>query len=62
MVVILPPPRQFLTYILQREEDFHVQTLIAEPPIEALDEAVLNRLARSNKIQQNAKSSSYGCV
>lgn len=54
MVVVLSPLRQFLPHILQGEEDFHVQALIAEASVEAFDEAVLDRLARSNKIQQDA--------
>jgi len=51
LIVVRVPLRQFLTHILEREEDFHVQTLIAEPPIKTFDESVLDWLARSNKVE-----------
>lgn len=54
MVVVLFPSRQLLPHIIQREEDFHVQTLIAEASVEAFNETIFDRLTRSNKIQQNA--------
>ena len=50
-VVVLLSARQLLADIVEREEHFHVQTLIPEPSIEALDEAVLDRLAWPNNIQ-----------
>src|SRR5512142_1273241 len=50
-VIVRPPTSQLLPHILEREEDFHVQTLISEAPIEAFDEAVLDRLTWPNKIQ-----------
>ncbi len=49
MIVILLPPRQCFLRILECEEDFHVQTFIAKPPIKTLDEAILHRFARSMK-------------
>ena len=52
--VVLLPARSLLPHILACEEDGDVQTLIAEPPIETFDEAVLDRLPRSNKVQVNA--------
>jgi hypothetical protein len=53
-IVILLPARQLLPHILEREEDFHIQTLIPQATIETLDEAVLDGFARSNKVQLNA--------
>jgi len=53
VVVIIPPPRQFLPHILERDEDGDVQTLIAEPPIETFDEPILDRLAGPNDVQLN---------
>jgi hypothetical protein len=44
---------QLLTDILEREKDFHVQTLIAERPIGTFDESILDRLAGPDKVQLN---------
>ena len=52
--VVLLPARSLLPHILQREEHLHIQTLIPYAPFEAFDEAVLDRLPRSNKVQVNA--------
>src|SRR6185503_16266804 len=52
-VVVLLPASQLLPHILEREEHFHIQTLITETPIETLDEAILDGLAGPNKVQLN---------
>jgi hypothetical protein len=51
VVVVLAPQGQLVTSISQGEEDFHVQALIAQLAVEALDIAVLDRLARPDEIQ-----------
>lgn len=53
MVVILSPVRQLLADIVEREEHLDIQALISKPPIENLDEAILDGLARSNKVELN---------
>ena len=55
-VVILLPSRQCLAYIVEREEYLDIQALISETPVETLDEAILNGLAGSNKVQLDAAS------
>lgn len=45
MVLVLLPSHQLLPHIIQHEVDFHVHTLITEPPIEAFNEAILDRFA-----------------
>lgn len=52
-IVILLPLRQLLPHILQCEEHLHIQTLVSEPSIETLNEAILNRLAGPNEVQLN---------
>ena len=42
-----------VTNFIWREEEVHVQTLIAEPPVEAFDEALLDRLTGPNEVQLN---------
>ena len=51
VVVVLLPTSQLLPHILEREEYLDVQALIPEPPVEALDETILDGFPRSNKIQ-----------
>ena len=55
-VVILLPSRQRLAYIVEREEHLDIQALISKTPVETLDEAILNGLAGSNKVQLDAVS------
>jgi hypothetical protein len=50
-VVVLLPASQLLPHILEREEHLDVQALIPEPSVETLDEAILDGLARPNKVQ-----------
>ena len=52
-IAVCLPPRQRLPRIVKREEDFHVQTFIAKPPIKTLDEPILDRLSRSNEVELN---------
>jgi len=52
--VVLPPTFELLTCILQREEDLDVQALVPEPAVERLDEGVLDRLARADKVELDA--------
>jgi hypothetical protein len=40
-VIVLAPQIEFLPHISQREEDFGVQALIAPPPVEGLDIAIV---------------------
>ena len=51
MVVIMAPQGQLATGIGQGKKDFHVQALIAQPAVEALDIAVFDRLARTDEVQ-----------
>src|ERR1700728_363466 len=54
MVVIVVPEGQLAASIGQREEDLHVQALVAQSPVEALDIAVLDRPSRPDEIQMHA--------
>src|SRR5690606_38885798 len=49
-VVVHSPRLDFLLRIVQGEEPVQVQTLVPEGPIEALDEAILDWLARLNVV------------
>ena len=53
-VVILLPPRQRRACIVTREEHLDIQALISEASIETLNEAILDRLAGSDKLQLDA--------
>src|ERR1700683_1185395 len=50
-VVVVTPPRQPLSRVVQRAEPLHVQTLIAQPSVEAFDVAVLYRPPGADKAQ-----------
>src|SRR5258708_1356659 len=50
--VVLPPPvRQGASYVVERAEPAGVQTLVAQPSVEALDMPVLHRPARLDVYQ-----------
>jgi hypothetical protein len=51
VIVIVTPAFDLLPRIGEIEEHFHVQAFVAEPTVEALDEAVLDWLSRTNEIQ-----------
>src|SRR5690606_28187164 len=53
-VVIRPPASEHLTGMRQAAEDGLVQQLVAQATVEALDEAVLHRLARRNVVPADA--------
>src|SRR5215467_6373097 len=54
VVVVIAPESQLTAGFLQRVEPFHVQTLIAQPSVEALDKAVLDGPARPDERQLNS--------
>ena len=58
MVVIMLPCLELLTRILQCGEFVDVQTLIAQAPVERLDETVVRGLAGSRVVQLHATSPS----
>ncbi len=49
MVVVMAPQSQLAARIGQGEEDFHVQTFVAQLSIKRFNVAVLDRLARPNE-------------
>src|SRR5512141_2065924 len=51
LIVMLAKLRQLLPHVVQRREPFHVQTLVAQPAVETLDESVLHRTAWPNEAQ-----------
>ncbi len=51
MVVIVVPQGQLAASIGQREEDLHVQALVAQSSVEALEVAVFDRAPRPDEIQ-----------
>ena len=51
LVVIKPPARKLLSDIVQIEEGFDVQAFIAQPAVKRFDIAIVDRLARTNKLQ-----------
>ena len=54
LVVIAPPGLQYGTGVRQRAEQRLVQQLVAQPAVEAFDEAVLLRLARRDVMPADA--------
>jgi hypothetical protein len=50
LIVVQPPSFKFSLRVCQIEEDFSIQTLVTQSTIEALNETVLHRPARSNEI------------
>src|SRR5512137_2990385 len=53
-IVFDSPPFDFASRVVKRDEDMLVQALLAQPAVEALDEGVLDRLARLDELQLNA--------
>src|SRR5216683_7166288 len=53
-IVFDSPPLDFATRIVERDEDLLVQSLLAQPAVEALDEGVLDRFSRLDELQLNA--------
>lgn len=51
LVIIVTPPRELVAHIADREEHFHVQTLVAQSAVERFNVAILDRLPRPNEIQ-----------
>ncbi len=54
MIVIVPPAPQYLSGVGETVEDFLVEAFVTELAIEALDEAVLLRLARRDVVPGDA--------
>ena len=52
-VVLLPPACQGAPYIIQRAEPVRVEALVAQPPVDAFDMAILHRPARLDVHQPN---------
>jgi len=53
VVVIVKPKCQLATGIGQGEEDLHVQALVAQPAVEALDVAVLHGPSWPDEVQMH---------
>ena len=53
-IVFDSPLFDFAARIVERDEDVFVETLLPQPAVEALDEGVLNRLARLDELQLHA--------
>lgn len=53
-VIVLTPSFNLLLGVGQVEEQTRIQALVAEPAVEALDEAVLDRPPRANEVQLHA--------
>ena len=54
MVVIMSPQRQLAPRVCQSEEYFHVQALVAQSSVEALDVPVLDRSPWTDEVQMYA--------
>ncbi len=51
MIVVLAPGLDLLSGILQRQEPVLVQALLAQPPVERLDQSVFNGLPGADEVQ-----------
>ena len=51
MIVIMAPGLEHALRFDRRREDMRVEAFVAEPAIEAFDERILNRAARSNELE-----------
>ena len=51
VLVVMPPRRQILFNVVQRNKVVHVQTLIAQSLVDRLDRPVLGGLARTDEFE-----------